>query len=67
MLRREVERVQETLADVRTEDAARAIVEDLNTRIREHYARPRSGPLIPVRLVDVDAELAAWRRRRDAR
>lgn len=61
LLRREVERVQATLADVRTETAARQILDDLNDRIREHYARPSAGPVMVVRLVDVDAELATWR------
>jgi Domain of unknown function (DUF1992) len=64
MLRREVERVQQTLADVRTEAVAREILEDLNERIREHYLRPALGPTIVVRLVDVEAELCAWRRTR---
>lgn len=64
LLRREVERVQQTLADVTTEPAARQILEDLNDRVREHYARPSSGPVIVVRLVDVTAELDAWRRQR---
>ena len=61
MLRREVERIQQTLADVRDEATARAIVEDLNERIREHYRRPTSGPTIIVALVDVEAALDAWR------
>lgn len=61
MLRREVERVQATLADVSSEAVARAILADVNDRIRAHYARPSSGPLIAVRLVDVEAELATWR------
>lgn len=61
MLRREVERVQATLADVASEAVARAILADLNDRIRAHYARPSAGPLIEVRLVDVEAELATWR------
>ena len=61
MLRREVERVQAKLADVASEAVARAILADLNDRIRAHYARPSAGPLIAVRLVDVEAELATWR------
>jgi hypothetical protein len=61
MLRREVERVQATLADVTSEAVARAILVELNDRIREHYARPSVGPLIAVRLVDVEAELDTWR------
>jgi len=64
MLRREVERIQQTLAEVRAEAVAREILEDLNERIREQYLRPALGPTIVVRLVDVEAELDAWRRSR---
>lgn len=64
MLRREVERVQDTLAEVTEESTARAILDELNGRIRHHYVRPSTGPLIPVRLVDVEAELVTWRSRR---
>ena len=53
--------VQAKLADVASEAVARAILADLNDRIRAHYARPSAGPLIAVRLVDVEAELATWR------
>ena len=61
MLRKEVENIQATLADVRSEAEARAICEDLNERIREYYHRGMSGPNIIVRLIDVDAELRRWR------
>jgi DnaJ-like protein len=64
LLRREVEQVQQTLAEVTTEAAAREILEHLNERIRAHYARPSAGPVIVVRLVDVEAELLSWRRAR---
>ncbi len=63
MLRREVERIQDTLADVQRESVAREVLDDLNARIREYYLRPGPGPRINVRLVDVEAELDAWRRR----
>jgi hypothetical protein len=63
-LRREVERLPETLADVRREEDAREIVEDLNERIRDSYRRRVDGPLIPIRTVNVDEALDAWRRRR---
>lgn len=64
MLRREVESVQDSLADVRDESTARAILDDLNARIREHYRRGHAGPTVPIRLVDVPHELAIWRDRR---
>jgi len=63
-LRREVERIQQTLAGARTEAEARELCEDLNERVRDHYRRPATGPLIVVRLVDVDAEVARWREAR---
>lgn len=63
MLRREVERIQDTLADVERESVAREVLDDLNARIREYYLRPGPAPQIIVRLVDVEAELDAWRRR----
>lgn len=63
-LRREVERIQEALAGVRSEAQAREICEDLNRRVREYYTRGLDGPRIVVRLLDVDAELRSWRERR---
>lgn len=61
MLRKEVDSIQDTLADVRSERAVREICEDLNERIREYYHRGLSGPLIIVRVIDVDAEITRWR------
>lgn len=63
-LRREVEEIQRTLADVRAEAQAREIIEDLNDRVRELYLRQDRGPLIVVRTVPVEPALAEWRRRR---
>ncbi|QLQ16960.1 MAG: DUF1992 domain-containing protein [Micropruina sp.] len=63
-LRREVERIQDTLATITREEHARELLEDLNERIRDHYRRPSSGPVIVVRLVDIEAELARWREAR---
>ncbi len=60
-LRREVERLPETLADVPTEEAVRAIVDDLNQRIRDSLMRPERGPRLIVHTVDPDAAVATWR------
>ncbi len=60
-LRRQVERIQDALSEVTREEHARQLLEDLNERIREHYRRPSSGPVMVIRLVDVEAELAKWR------
>ena len=63
-LRREVEEIQRTLADVRSEDQAKEIIEDLNSRVRELYLHRDRGPLIVVRTLPVEPTLATWRRRR---
>lgn len=62
-LRREVEEIQRTLADVRSEAQAREIIEDLNSRVRELYLHRDRGPLIVVRTLPVEPTLAVWRRR----
>lgn len=61
-LRREVEGIDEAVADCRTEGEVRERCEDLNERVRDHYRRPQVGPRIIVRLVDPDAVVARWRR-----
>jgi hypothetical protein len=66
-LRREVERLPQTLADVPTEDAARKIVEDLNRRVLEDRRRLTLGPTILAPTVDVDEVIARWRAHREAR
>lgn len=63
-LRKDVAQLQETLADVRREEDARAVIEALNDRIRDSHRRRLDGPVIHVGLVDVDAALADWRARR---
>lgn len=63
-LRREVERLPETLADVSSEADVRALVADLNVRIKDSYLRPPEGPRIVVGLVDVEAAVSAWRANR---
>ena len=60
-LRREVEQLPATLADVRDEAAAREIVEDLNQRILELRRRPTEGMPFFVRTVDAESALARWR------
>lgn len=63
-LRKEVAGIADALADARTEAEARQRCEDLNDRVRDYYRRPDTNPRIVVRLVDVEAELARWRARR---
>lgn len=61
-LRREVERLPDTVTGLPTEQAVRDIVADLNRRIAE-YVRSPSPPVVPVHRVDADAVVAAWRSR----
>ena len=60
-LRREVEQLHTTLADVRDEASARALVEDLNQRILDLRRRPPDGVPLIVPTVDVEAALERWR------
>jgi hypothetical protein len=63
-LRREIEQLPETLADVRDEAAARDLVEDLNRRILDLRRRPSDGVPVIVATVDVDVALRRWRESR---
>ena len=63
-LRREVEQLPSTLADVRDEVAAREIVEDLNQRILEFRRRPSERVPLFVATVDAEAVLDRWRESR---
>ncbi|SDD61644.1 DnaJ family domain-containing protein [Auraticoccus monumenti] len=63
-LRREKERIQDELADARTEAQARERVEDLNDRIRHSHRRAAQGPPIYIAPLDVEQTLAEWRARR---
>lgn len=59
-LRREVERLPATVADLSSEQAVRGVARDLNRRIAS-WVRAPVGPPVPVALVDVDAVVARWR------
>ena len=61
-LRREIASLPETLADVPTEEAVRAIVSDLNERIRDTHRRRVDGPPLVIGVVDIEATVAEWRR-----
>lgn len=65
-LRREVERLADTVRDLPTEQSVRDLVADLNRRIADHLRAP-SGPVVPVHKVDAEAAVTAWRARRTAR
>jgi Domain of unknown function (DUF1992) len=59
-LRKEAERLPETVRDLPTEEAVRAAVSDLNRRIAE-WLRAPVGPAVPVRPVDAEAVVREWR------
>ncbi|MHA6627997.1 DnaJ family domain-containing protein [Pseudonocardia sichuanensis] len=64
-LRKEAERLPDTVRELPTEQAVRGAVAELNRRIAE-WLRAPSGPAVPVRLADADAIVEGWRRHRPA-
>lgn len=58
-LRKEIDRLPDTLRALRTERAVRDAVEELNVRVVE-YLRFPTGPRVPVRRVDVEQAVARW-------
>jgi hypothetical protein len=59
-MRREIERLPETVRTLRTEREVREHVEDLNHRIRGGGSRSRWVRRFPLAPVDVDEIVAAW-------
>src|SRR6185437_6709101 len=59
-LRKEIERLTETVQDLRSEDEVRAVVKGLNRRIAE-WRRIPDGPPVYLRLVNEDAMVTRWR------
>ena len=66
-LRKEVDALPETLADVAGEDQARELIADLNARIATSHRRRLDGPPIHVRLIDEAKALERWREDRRQR
>ena len=62
-LRKEIELLQDLVADVREEQQVREIVDVLNQRIRQHRLRP-DGPPIMIRDLVADDVVREWRDRR---
>lgn len=60
LLRREVERLPDTVRELDTEEQVRATVAALNRRIVE-WLRVPTGPQVPVAPVDADEVVAGWR------
>jgi hypothetical protein len=62
-LRKEAERLPDTLGELRSEPDVREVVRDLNRRILE-WRRIPVGPPVVLRLVDEEAMVARWREAR---
>ena len=60
-LAKEVEDLAATVARLHSEAAVRALVNELNARIRAAKLAPQDGPTVRVRTVDADAVVSAWR------
>ena len=59
-LRKEIERLAETVPQMRSEDEVREVVGELNRRIVQ-WRRIPEGPPVFLRLVDADEMVARWR------
>ncbi len=66
-LRKEVQEIDESVADVDTESQVREIVADLNARVLESRRRGVDGPAVVIRTVDEERVISTWRERREAR
>ncbi|QIM21680.1 DUF1992 domain-containing protein [Phycicoccus sp. HDW14] len=67
-LRKEAATFPESLADLRTEESVRAVLEDFNRRVRRDRLRPPESHLPPLLAptVDVDELVEGWRALRAA-
>jgi DnaJ-like protein len=59
-LRKEIERLRDTVVVLRSEQEVREAVAQLNARVRESW-RTTTAPFRPVRLVNADAVVEQWR------
>jgi hypothetical protein len=59
-LRKEIERLPDTVRDLPTKQAVRDVVKNLNVRIVD-WLRAPSGPLVPVRPVNAENVVEQWR------
>jgi hypothetical protein len=66
-LRREAEGFPASLADLRTEQQVRAVLEDFNERVKAEWRRPQVGPSLPViaRPVKIEPLVARWHELRE--
>jgi hypothetical protein len=59
-LRREREDLADRVPALPSEAAVRALVEDFNARVEQHWRRPQDGPDAVPGLADVDALVRLW-------
>lgn len=59
-LAKEVEDLPATVAKLHSEAAVRALVNDLNARIRAARLAPQEGPTVRLRTPDADAVVSVW-------
>jgi hypothetical protein len=59
LLRKEIDRLPETVRGLRTEAEVRAAVEKLNAQVRQSWRGP-AGAGLPIRLVNADTVVRRW-------
>ncbi|MFC4460185.1 DUF1992 domain-containing protein [Pseudonocardia nematodicida] len=65
-LRKELDRIDDTVARLADERRVREHVEEVNGRVVDHMRHPM-GPRVPIRRLDADEFVARWAERRAAR
>lgn len=60
-LRKEAEDLTDKIAKLKTEAAVRALVADLNERIRRARVAPVEGPPVTQKTIDVEEAVRTWR------
>lgn len=65
-LRKEVDRLPETLSELREEGSVRELVELLNQRIMAALRKPADGPKVPLAPLNVDRVVEQWHADRTA-
>lgn len=65
-LRKEAEDALEKVREARTERRVRAVLTEVNEKIRAALLRPPPGPLLNLTEFDVEAVVADWRADREA-
>lgn len=59
LLRKRIDRLPDTVRALHSEQAVRAVVEEINTQVRGSW-RTETGPQLPIRPVDVERVVRQW-------